>query len=81
MIGRCDPVAVTTMSATATPCARSSQGTLRPLTEAASVSDQANDPGLAKTNTAGSRGTRRPLGRWQEYAHALLLTNEASFVN
>ena len=38
MIGRCDPVAVTTMSATATPCARSSQGTLRPLTEAASVS-------------------------------------------
>jgi hypothetical protein len=31
--------------------------------------------------TAPSRPTRKPLSGWQEYAHALLLTNEASFVN
>ena len=30
---------------------------------------------------ASSRPTRKPLSGWQEYAHALLLTNEASFVN
>ena len=30
---------------------------------------------------AASRTTRKPLSGWQEYAHALLLTNEASFVN
>jgi hypothetical protein len=28
-----------------------------------------------------SRSSRKPLTGWQEYAHALLLTNEASFVN
>ena len=30
---------------------------------------------------AASRPARKPLSGWQEYAHALLLTNEASFVN
>ena len=30
---------------------------------------------------APSRATRKPLSGWQEYAHALLLTNESSFVN
>jgi hypothetical protein len=30
---------------------------------------------------APSRTPRKPLSGWQEYAHALLLTNEASFVN
>ncbi len=30
---------------------------------------------------ASSRSPRKPLSGWQEYAHALLLTNEASFVN
>ena len=30
---------------------------------------------------ASSRPPRKPLSGWQEYAHALLLTNEASFVN
>jgi mono/diheme cytochrome c family protein len=30
---------------------------------------------------APSRPPRKPLSGWQEYAHALLLTNEASFVN
>ncbi|MEO8426930.1 MAG: DUF1549 and DUF1553 domain-containing protein, partial [Verrucomicrobiota bacterium] len=49
--------------------------------ESASVSGVTNDHGLEKPASAGTRGTRRPLGRWQEYAHALLLTNEASFVN
>ena len=49
--------------------------------ESASDSGQANDQGRDKPDAAGTRGTRGPLGRWQEYAHALLLTNEASFVN
>jgi len=30
---------------------------------------------------ASSSPSRKPLSGWQEYAHALLLTNEASFVN
>ena len=30
---------------------------------------------------APARASRKPLTGWQEYAHALLLTNEASFVN
>jgi len=49
--------------------------------ESSSDSGQANDQWRDKPDPAGTRGTRRPLGRWQEYAHALLLTNEASFVN
>jgi hypothetical protein len=35
-----------------------------------------NDPA-----SPSSRNSRRPLTGWQAYAHALLLTNEASYVN
>ena len=36
---------------------------------------------LDRTATESSRARRKPLSGWQEYAHALLLTNEESFVN
>jgi mono/diheme cytochrome c family protein len=40
-------------------------------------------PPSSQTGGAPARNGRqpRPLGPWQEYAHALLLTNEASFVD
>jgi hypothetical protein len=50
---------------------------------AAGVAGQVNPRkrSLERRSTAPSRGVRKPLTGWQEYAHALLLTNEASFVN
>src|SRR5262245_10480458 len=38
-------------------------------------------PPADRSSSAPSRTPRKPLSGWQEYAHALLLTNEASFVN
>jgi mono/diheme cytochrome c family protein len=34
-----------------------------------------------RNSTPASRSTPTPLGPWQEYAHALLLSNEAAFVD
>jgi mono/diheme cytochrome c family protein len=45
----------------------------------ANVAGQVNQRKRPASQT--SRTTRKPLTGWQEYAHALLLTNEASFVN
>jgi hypothetical protein len=36
---------------------------------------------LNQANPSPARQTPKTLNRWQEYAHALLLSNEASFVN
>src|SRR2546422_8397030 len=51
---------------------------IRPV---ANVIGQANKRKRQTAEPAPSRVTRKPLSGWQEYAHALLLTNEASFVN
>ncbi len=51
--------------------------------------DRGQGPGRGRAGRAGAAGrgrgqaapVRLPLTGWQEYAHALLLTNEAAFVN
>jgi len=53
-----------------------------PVSEPASnVAGQVNRPKRQLQRPQPARTTRKPLSGWQEYAHALLLTNEASFVN
>ena len=56
----------------------SSESDLRP---AANAVGPANPRRRRPAPSAPSRSARKPLSGWQEYAHALLLTNEASFVN
>ena len=48
-----------------------------PLIKVAGPANLRKPPGP----TTPSRASGKPLSVWQEYAHALLLTNEASFVN
>jgi hypothetical protein len=54
--------------------------------EGANGARRGNGGGQGAQGRAGQRGrgaapVRLPLNGWQEYAHALLLTNEAAFVN
>jgi hypothetical protein len=62
-----------------------STSTEKTVSEAANVQPVANVAGQVnrrrQQSAPSSRTPRKPLTGWQEYAHALLLTNEASFVN
>jgi mono/diheme cytochrome c family protein len=58
--------------------ADSSPAELQPAVNAAGPANPRKRP-VGKP--ISSRATRRPLSGWQEYAHALLLSNETSFVN
>ncbi len=51
------------------------------LQSVANASEPPNSRKQPFGQRAPSRTTPKPLSGWQEYAHALLLTNEASFVN
>jgi hypothetical protein len=55
----------------------SADSQLRPVSNLIGPGDRRRRrPGQSPSSSA-----RKPLNGWQEYAHALLLTNEASFVN
>jgi hypothetical protein len=54
-----------------------------PLTPVVNVAQNASKKGKGKMDTRAPARTiqRRPLGAWEKYAHALLQTNEATFIN
>jgi len=54
-------------------------GGIKRIVADSSGSNPKRRPGRQSPDSA--RTPRKPLSGWQEYAHALLLTNEASFVN
>lgn len=56
----------------------SASSDLRPASNDAAQANPRRRPG---GQAPASRASRKPLSGWQEYAHALLLTNEAAFVN